>query len=136
MVNGPRFSSRAESQWHQQAGWSLVGMPGMPEAATARELAMCYTTVAMVTDLDAGVEHGEGVTHSEVLEVFAQAMPGFKAVSYTHLDVYKRQRRQAHTPVGVWACRLLCAGGYRMPGRTGPRPVCSARITWWVISGS
>ncbi len=80
VVNGPRFSSRAESQWHQQAGWSLVGMTGMPEAAIARELAMCYTTVAMVTDLDAGVDHGEGVTHTEVLEVFAQAMPGFKAL--------------------------------------------------------
>jgi 5'-methylthioadenosine phosphorylase len=80
VVNGPRFSSRAESQWHQQAGWSLVGMTGMPEAAIARELAMCYTTVAMVTDLDAGLEHGDGVTHTEVLEVFAQAMPGFKAL--------------------------------------------------------
>ncbi len=80
VVNGPRFSSRAESIWHQQAGWTLVGMTTMPEAAIARELAMCYTSVAMVTDLDAGLEHGEGVTHTEVLEVFAAAMPGFKAL--------------------------------------------------------
>lgn len=80
VVNGPRFSSRAESQWHQQAGWSVVGMTGMPEAAIARELALCFTTVALVTDLDAGVEGESGVTHEEVLQVFAQNVEGLKAV--------------------------------------------------------
>jgi 5'-methylthioadenosine phosphorylase len=80
VINGPRFSSRAESRWHQSAGWRIVGMTAMPEAALARELAMCFTTVAMVTDLDAGAEHGEGVTHEEVLATFAAAMPGFKAL--------------------------------------------------------
>jgi 5'-methylthioadenosine phosphorylase len=80
VVNGPRFSSRAESRWHQQAGWSVVGMTGMPEAAVARELALCFTTVALVTDLDAGVEGESGVTHEEVLEVFAQNIEGLKAV--------------------------------------------------------
>ena len=71
VVNGPRFSSRAESLWHQRQGWTIVGMTGAPEAALARELALCYTSVALVTDLDAGLEHGEGVTHEEVLQVFA-----------------------------------------------------------------
>ena len=71
VVNGPRFSSRAESLWHQAQGWTIVGMTTLPEAALARELALCFTTVALVTDLDAGVEHGEGVTHDEVLRVFA-----------------------------------------------------------------
>ena len=80
VVNGPRFSSRAESRWHQQAGWSVVGMTGMPEAAIARELALCFTTVALVTDLDAGVEGESGVTHEEVLQVFAQNIEGLKAV--------------------------------------------------------
>jgi 5'-methylthioadenosine phosphorylase len=80
VVNGPRFSSRAESLWHQQAGWSVVGMTGMPEAAIARELALCFTTVALVTDLDAGVEGESGVTHEEVLQVFAQNIEGLKAV--------------------------------------------------------
>lgn len=71
VVNGPRFSTRAESRWHAAAGWSLVGMTGLPEASIARELALCYTSVALVTDLDAGVEAGEGVTHEEVMRVFA-----------------------------------------------------------------
>jgi len=80
VINGPRFSSRAESLWHQQAGWTVVGMTGMPEAAIARELAMCFTTIALVTDHDAGVDGGEGVTHEEVLKVFAQSLDGLKAV--------------------------------------------------------
>jgi 5'-methylthioadenosine phosphorylase len=71
VVNGPRFSSRAESLMHQQAGFGIVGMTTMPEAALARELAMCFTTIAMVTDHDAGVEGGDAVTHEEVLRVFA-----------------------------------------------------------------
>jgi 5'-methylthioadenosine phosphorylase len=80
VINGPRFSSRAESLWHQQAGWSVVGMTGMPEASIARELAMCFTTIALVTDHDAGVDVGEAVTHEEVLKVFARSIDGLKAM--------------------------------------------------------
>ncbi|MEO7234977.1 MAG: S-methyl-5'-thioadenosine phosphorylase [Lapillicoccus sp.] len=80
VVNGPRFSSRAESLWHQQAGWTVVGMTGMPEAAIARELALCFTTIALVTDLDAGVDGESGVTHEEVLQVFAQNVGRLKSV--------------------------------------------------------
>ncbi len=80
VINGPRFSSRAESLWHQQAGWTVVGMTGMPEAAIARELAMCFTTVCLVTDRDAGVDGVEAVTHEEVLKVFAHSLEGLKAV--------------------------------------------------------
>jgi 5'-methylthioadenosine phosphorylase len=80
VINGPRFSSRAESRWHQQAGWSVVGMTGMPEASIARELALCFTTIALVTDHDAGVDVDEAVTHEEVLKVFARSLDGLKAV--------------------------------------------------------
>lgn len=79
-INGPRFSSRAESLWHQGQGWSVVGMTGSTEAALARELALCYTSVCLVTDLDAGLEHGAGVTHDEVLRVFAANMERVRAL--------------------------------------------------------
>ena len=75
VVNGPRFSSRAESLEFQSHGWSIIGMTAMPEAGLARELALCYATLALVTDLDAGVEAGAGVTHAEVLETFAANLP-------------------------------------------------------------
>jgi 5'-methylthioadenosine phosphorylase len=72
VIQGPRFSTRAESRWFTDNGWSVVGMTGHPEAVLARELALCYTSIALVTDLDAGVEQGQGVTHAEVLEVFGR----------------------------------------------------------------
>ncbi len=73
VVEGPRFSSRAESRWYAAQGWSVVNMTGHPEAVLARELALCYTAIALVTDLDAGVEAGEGaVTQEEVFRVFAE----------------------------------------------------------------
>jgi 5'-methylthioadenosine phosphorylase len=70
VIEGPRFSTRAESQWYAAQGWTLVGMTGHPEAVLARELALCYTPLALVTDTDAGVAEGEGVTQDEVLQVF------------------------------------------------------------------
>lgn len=71
VIEGPRFSTRAESQWFAAQGWTLVGMTGHPEAVLARELALCYTPLALVTDTDAGVVEGEGVTQAEAFGVFA-----------------------------------------------------------------
>lgn len=78
VINGPRFSTRAEAAWHRQAGASIVGMTSLPEAAIARELALCYTTLALVTDLDAGVGPDDSVTHAEVFATFEANMPSFK----------------------------------------------------------
>ncbi len=80
VINGPRFSTRAESLWHAAQGWSVVGMTGAPEAAIARELALCYTSLAVVTDHDAGLQQGEGVTETEVYKVFAQSIDRLKAL--------------------------------------------------------
>jgi 5'-methylthioadenosine phosphorylase len=71
VVEGPRFSTRAESRWFTSIGGAIVNMTGHPEAVLARELALCYTAIALVTDLDAGVEGDEGVTQEEVFRVFA-----------------------------------------------------------------
>ncbi len=80
VINGPRFSTRAESQWHRSAGGTIVGMTTMPEASLARELEMCFTTVALVTDHDAGVDADDAVSHASVLELFAQHMTRVKQV--------------------------------------------------------
>jgi 5'-methylthioadenosine phosphorylase len=74
VIQGPRFSSRAESRHHAAEGWTIVGMTGQPEATLARELGLCYTCVALVTDLDAGLESGEGVTQEEVFAEFARSV--------------------------------------------------------------
>lgn len=80
VVQGPRFSSRAESQWYAAAGWSLVNMTGHPEAVLARELALCYTAVALVTDHDAGIRSGESVDQETVFRVFRENVERLRAV--------------------------------------------------------
>jgi 5'-methylthioadenosine phosphorylase len=72
VIEGPRFSTRAESRWYAGFGATLVNMTGHPEAVLARELALCYTAIALVTDLDAGVDGGHGVTQEEVFRVFGE----------------------------------------------------------------
>lgn len=82
VIEGPRFGTRAESRWHAAMGWSVVGMTGHPEAALARELELCYTSMTLVTDLDAGAAAGEGVSHEEVLKVFAANVDRLRGVLF------------------------------------------------------
>ncbi|BBX74997.1 S-methyl-5'-thioadenosine phosphorylase [Mycobacterium shinjukuense] len=72
VIQGPRFSTRAESQWFATAGFSLVNMTGYPEAVLARELELCYAAIALVTDVDAGVAVGDGVKAAEVFAGFGE----------------------------------------------------------------
>jgi 5'-methylthioadenosine phosphorylase len=70
-IQGPRFSTRAESKWFQDAGWEVINMTQYPEAYLARELEMCYVNISLITDYDVGVAgEVEAVTHEAVLEVF------------------------------------------------------------------
>jgi len=80
VVEGPRFSTRAESRHYAAQGWTLVNMTGHPEAVLARELQMCYSAVALVTDMDAGVETGRGVGQEEVFAMFARNIDRLKAL--------------------------------------------------------
>ena len=71
VIDGPRFSTRAESRDFAERGWTLINMTGAPEAALARELRMCLATIALVTDMDAGAEAEGAVTQQEVFALFA-----------------------------------------------------------------
>lgn len=70
VVEGPRFSTRAESRHYADQGWDLINMTGAPEAALAREMRQCYAAIALVTDMDAGAESGEGVGQEQVFALF------------------------------------------------------------------
>jgi 5'-methylthioadenosine phosphorylase len=70
VVQGPRFSTRAESKWFQQLGWDVINMTAYPEGHLARELELCYANISMVTDYDVGVEGEEPVSHEGVVRVF------------------------------------------------------------------
>jgi 5'-methylthioadenosine phosphorylase len=104
VIPGPRFSTRAESQWYAAQGWTLIGMTGHPEAVLARELALCYTTLALVTDTDAGVEEGEGVTQAEVFEVFGANMARLRELVATIIGSFPEEREDdlcAHALDGI-----------------------------------
>ena len=70
VIQGPRFSTRAESKWFQGQGWEVINMTQYPEAYLARELEMCYVNIALITDYDVGLEGMPPVSHHEVIEVF------------------------------------------------------------------
>jgi 5'-methylthioadenosine phosphorylase len=72
VIEGPRFSTRAESAWFASAGWEVINMTQYPEALLARELELCYATVAMVTDYDVGIEGRPAVTAADVVRVFEE----------------------------------------------------------------
>ena len=71
-IQGPRFSTRAESQWFQAMGWDVINMTAYPEGYLARELELCYDNISMVTDHDVGVEGGPPVSHETVVRVFEE----------------------------------------------------------------
>jgi 5'-methylthioadenosine phosphorylase len=80
VIDGPRFSTRAESRHYAAQGWTLINMTGSPEAALAREMRQCYTAIALVTDMDAGVEAGSGVGQEEVFAMFRQNLERLKGL--------------------------------------------------------
>jgi len=71
-IQGPRFSTRAESRWFREMGWDVINMTAYPEGHLARELELCYAAIAMVTDYDVGVEGSEPVSAEQVVRVFNQ----------------------------------------------------------------
>jgi 5'-methylthioadenosine phosphorylase len=80
VVQGPRFSSVAESLWFAGLGWHVVNMTQYPECHLARELELCYAGVAMVTDYDVGVEGIEAVSARGVQAVFAENLERLRAL--------------------------------------------------------
>lgn len=81
VIQGPRFSTRAESQWFQRMGWDVLSMTQHPETTLAREKAMCVANLSFVSDLDAGVEgiQDAPVTAGLVWRTVAEAQPRIRA---------------------------------------------------------
>jgi len=83
VIEGPRFSTKAESKWFTKMGWDVVNMTQYPEAVLAREAEICYLNISLVTDYDAGLigEKGIGpVSIEEVVKVFGENIEKLKKV--------------------------------------------------------
>lgn len=62
VIQGPRFSTKAESRWFGAAGWEVINMTQYPEAVLAREAELCFLNISLITDYDVGVEGDPNVT--------------------------------------------------------------------------
>ena len=80
VMEGPQFSTEAESEMHRAAGFDLIGMTALPEAKLAREAELCYGTLALVTDYDCWHPEHESVTADAVMQVMATNVANAQAV--------------------------------------------------------
>jgi 5'-methylthioadenosine phosphorylase len=79
-MEGPQFSSYAESMTYKNSGYSVIGMTNMPEAKLAREAEICYATVAMVTDFDCWHPDHDAVTVQDIIRVLSSNADKAKAL--------------------------------------------------------
>jgi 5'-methylthioadenosine phosphorylase len=91
-VQGPRFSTRAESRWFQQMGWEVINMTQYPECYLARELEMCYANISLITDYDVGVEGEAAVSHEAVIEVFNANIAGLRRLLFSLIPAIPTER--------------------------------------------
>jgi len=91
VVQGPRFSTRAESQWFRSFGWEVINMTQYPEVVLARELEICYVNISLVTDYD--VWQPQPVSHEEVFKVLSKNVENVKKLIYGVIPRIPKERQ-------------------------------------------
>jgi 5'-methylthioadenosine phosphorylase len=102
-MEGPQFSSLAESLTYKAQGFSVIGMTNMPEAKLAREAEICYASVAMVTDYDCWHPHHEAVTVQDIIRVLNSNADKAKALVARLARDFPRE----HEPCPIGSDRAL-----------------------------
>lgn len=84
VINGPRFSTKAESKWFTSMGWTTINMTQYPEGHLAKELELAVVNIALVTDYDSGlVGDVDPVSHAEVMKVFSDNLENLRKVLFS-----------------------------------------------------
>ena len=117
-IEGPQFSTRAESHLYRQWGADMIGMTAMPEAKLAREAEICYATVALCTDYDCWNEKHEDVTVSEVIEIMNRNVAAAKKILAEAVRAIPEKRECACRD--ALGCALITPGKH-VPPRTRDR---------------
>jgi 5'-methylthioadenosine phosphorylase len=94
VVQGPRFSTRAESDFFRLQGWEVINMTQYPESVLARELELCYLNVSLITDYDVGVEGEdvEPVSHERVIQVFNENISKLRDLLFRVIPTLPEER--------------------------------------------
>jgi len=102
VINGPRFSTRAESRWFSRMGWDLVNMTQYPEAALAREAGLPYAGLALVTDYDAGLvddPNVDPVSQEQVFAMFEANLDRLRSMLQRAIGLLAERSATSTTPV-------------------------------------
>jgi 5'-methylthioadenosine phosphorylase len=102
-MEGPQFSTYAESMTYKQLGYSVIGMTNMPEAKLAREAEICYATVAMVTDFDCWHPDHDAVTVQDIIKVLTTNAEKAKQLVARLARAFPRE----HEPCPIGSDRAL-----------------------------
>jgi 5'-methylthioadenosine phosphorylase len=102
-MEGPQFSTYAESMTYKTLGYSVIGMTNMPEAKLAREAELCYATVAMVTDFDCWHPDHDAVTVQDIIRVLSSNADKAKALVARLAKEFPRE----HEPCPIGSDRAL-----------------------------
>src|SRR5438477_11364977 len=102
-MEGPQFSTFAESLTYKQLGYSVIGMTNMPEAKLAREAEICYATVAMVTDFDCWHPDHDAVTVQDIIKVLTTNAENAKTLVTRLAKDFPRE----HEPCPIGSDRAL-----------------------------
>jgi len=93
VVNGPRFSTKAESAFFTNQGWEVINMTQFPEAYLVKELDMCPLNISLITDYDAGlVGDVPPVTHADVIKVFSENNEKLRKLLFTMIENIPMER--------------------------------------------
>ncbi|NOQ41467.1 MAG: S-methyl-5'-thioadenosine phosphorylase, partial [Desulfuromusa sp.] len=97
-IEGPNFSTRAESKIYRSWGVDIIGMTNLPESRLAREAEICYGTVALATDYDCWHDGHEDVSVEAVLAVIQKNVATAKEIIKTAASMIVQQRQQRNCP--------------------------------------
>jgi len=111
-MEGPQFSTFAESMTYKGLGYSVIGMTNLPEAKLAREAEICYVTVAMVTDFDCWHPDHDAVTVSDIIAVLTANAERAKGLVARLARDFPRE----HEPCPIGSDRALDAALITAPG--------------------
>ncbi len=95
VIQGPRFSTKAESRFFKAQGWDVINMTQYPEVVLSREQEICYLNISVVTDYDAGLEGDSNVkpvSHHEVIKVFERKMAMLRELTVAIISDMPRER--------------------------------------------
>ena len=125
VIQGPRFSTRAESRWYVESGFDVINMTQYPECWLARELELCYANVSLVTDYDVGLEGMEPVSADTAFAVFRENLDRLQALLRRAIprigpqpdDACAKALCEARSFTAEVDCWPSFPGGDRTPGR-------------------